>query len=124
MDDCSAPLFASAERPSVRNTDLTNRLSPVAFPVGPALYIMMAPRSVDRPFAWWTGLFVMFTGLLVPILLVEVPPLTDYPNHLARSDVLAYGQERPILNQMVVADWKIVPNLAIDLILPHRSARL
>ena len=60
----------------------------------------------------------MFAGLLVPILLVEVPPLTDYPNHLARSYVLAYGQERAILNQMVVADWKIVPNLATDLILP------
>ena len=60
----------------------------------------------------------MFAGLLVPILLVEVPPLTDYPNHLARSYVLAYGQERPILNQMVVADRKIVPNLTIDLILP------
>jgi len=123
MDDCSAPLFASAERPSVRNTDLTESTEPGSFPRRPSIvYHDGTTPLVDRPFAWWTGLFVMFTGPLVPILLVEVPPLTDYPNHLARSHVLAYGQEQPILNQMVVADWKIVPNLAIDLILPHRSA--
>ena len=98
---------------------LQNRLSLVVFPVRPRIaFHGGATPLVDRPLAWWIGLFIMFAGLLVPILLVEVPPLTDYPNHLARSYVLAYGQERPILNQMVVADWKIVPNLAIDLILP------
>ena len=96
---------------------LQNRLRPVVFPAGPA-YSMTAPPLADRPFAWWTALSVMFAGLLAPILLVEVPPITDYPNHVAGSYVLAYGQERAILNQMVVADWKIVPNLAIDLVLP------
>ena len=119
MDDGSAPFFASAERPSVRNTDLTELTEPGSFPSWPHIAFHGGTTPlVDRPLAWWTGLFIMFAGLLVPILLVEVPPLTDYPNHLARSYVLAYGQERPILNQMVVADWKIVPNLAIDLILP------
>jgi hypothetical protein len=110
MDNGSTRFFASAERSSLRNTDLTVSTAPGSF--------RSTTPFVDRPFAWWTGLLVMFAGLLVPILLVEVPPLTDYPNHLARSYVLAYGQERPIVNQMLIADWKIVPNLAIDLILP------
>ena len=119
MDDGSTPFFTSAERPSVRNIDLTESTEPGGLPSRPHIAFHGGTTPlVDRPFAWWTGLFVMFAGLLVPILLVAVPPLTDYPNHLARSYVLAYGQERPILNQMVVADWKIVPNLAIDLILP------
>ena len=119
MDKGSTPFFASAERSSLRNTDLTVSTEPGSRPPWRHIAFHGSTRPlVDRPFAWWTGLLVMFAGLLVPILLVEVPPLTDYPNHLARSYVLAYGQERPIVNQMVVADWKIVPNLAIDLILP------
>ena len=44
MDDGSAPFFASADRPSVRNTDLQNRLSLVVLPAGPTLHFMTAPR--------------------------------------------------------------------------------
>jgi hypothetical protein len=60
----------------------------------------------------------MLAMLLVPVLLVEVPPLTDYPNHLARCYVLAYGGADPILQQMFTEHWRINPNLGIDLILP------
>ena len=61
MDDCSAPLFASAERPSVRNTDLTESTEPGSFPRRPSIvYHDGTTPLVDRPFAWWTGLFVMF----------------------------------------------------------------
>ena len=108
---------------SVRNIDLTELTEPGGFPSRPHISVSIAAScllSILRS-RWWTGLFVLFEGWLVPILLVAVPSLTHYPNHLARSYVLAYGQERPILNQMVVADWKIVPNLAIDLD-PHLTA--
>jgi hypothetical protein len=119
MENSSTPFFVSAQRSTSQNTDSTVSTEPGDFPRLPHItsFSSTAPL-VDRPFVWWTSLLVMFAGLLVPIVLVEVPPLTDYPNHLARSYVLAYGQDRPLLNQMVVADWKIVPNLAIDLILP------
>jgi hypothetical protein len=72
----------------------------------------------DRPIAWWISLALMLTALLVPILATEVPPLTDYPNHLARCYVLAFGQADPVLSQMFSTHWQIIPNIAVDLLLP------
>jgi hypothetical protein len=56
--------------------------------------------------------------LLVPLALVDVPPLLDYPNHLARAFVLTFGAGDPIVSQMYAAHWAVIPNLATDLILP------
>ena len=39
---------------------------------------------LDRTTTWWVCLGLMLGALLVPLGAVEVPPLTDYPNHLAR----------------------------------------
>ena len=60
----------------------------------------------------------MLTALLVPVLTTPVPPLLDYPNHLARCYLLAFGNGDPVLRQMFVTHWRIIPNIAIDLILP------
>lgn len=73
---------------------------------------------LDRTSTWWTGLVLMLTTLLVPIFVTPVPPLLDYPNHLARCYLLAFGTSDPILSQMFTAHWRIIPNMAIDLILP------
>ncbi len=73
---------------------------------------------LDRSSTWWTSLAVMLTALLVPIMATEMPPLTDYPNHLARCYLLAYGHSDPILSQMFSAHWQVIPNIAVDLILP------
>jgi hypothetical protein len=56
--------------------------------------------------------------LLAPLALVDVPPLLDYPNHLARAVVLAFGARDPLLSQMYAAHWSIIPDLGIDLVLP------
>lgn len=56
--------------------------------------------------------------LLVPLALVDVPPLLDYPNHLARAVVLATGASDPILSRMYAANWAVIPNLGVDLVLP------
>jgi hypothetical protein len=74
--------------------------------------------AVDRPLVWWTSLALMFAALGVPVLAAPVPPLTDYPNHLARCYVLAFGGTDPVLRQMFSAHWQIIPNIAVDLILP------
>jgi hypothetical protein len=60
----------------------------------------------------------MCATLLAPLALVDVPPLLDYPNHLARAYVLALGQHDAFLSRMYATHWAILPNLAIDLILP------
>lgn len=68
---------------------------------------------------WWIGLGLMLATLLVPIALTEVPPLTDYPNHLARCYLLAFGNSDPVLRQMFSIRWQIIPNIAVDLLLPR-----
>jgi hypothetical protein len=64
------------------------------------------------------ALTLMFGALLIPVLAVGVPPLTDYPNHVARCYVLAFGQSDPFLRQMFSAHWQIIPNIGVDLTLP------
>jgi hypothetical protein len=56
--------------------------------------------------------------LLIPLALVDVPPLLDYPNHLARATVLAFGSSDPVLARMYASHWAIIPNLGTDLVLP------
>ncbi len=67
---------------------------------------------------WWVGLALMLATLMAPILVVTVPPLSDYPDHLARCFFLAFGTADPVMGHIFAAKWQLVPNLAIDLILP------
>jgi hypothetical protein len=73
---------------------------------------------LDRAITWWVGLGLMLGCLLIPLILTEVPPLTDYPNHLARCYLLAFGSSDPALRPMFSAHWQIIPNIGVDLILP------
>jgi len=56
--------------------------------------------------------------LVAPLLIVDVPPLVDYPNHLARAFVLASLPSDQVLAKFYSAHWAIIPNLATDLIGP------
>lgn len=56
--------------------------------------------------------------LLAPLLLVDVPPLLDYPNHLARAVFLAFGANDPFMSQYYAAHWAIIPDLGTDLVWP------
>ncbi len=67
--------------------------------------------------AWWTALGVLSALLLAPLLVVDVPPLLDYPNHLARAVILAFPAD-PSLARLAVPHWIITPNLGLDLLLP------
>ena len=80
---------------------------------------VMAASSLFRPdVSWWVA--ATFAGLLaiVPLFLVDVPPLEDYPNHLARAYVLVFGAQDPFLSRMYEPSWHVVPNLGMDLIVP------
>jgi len=67
---------------------------------------------------WWALLVAGCALLLWPLMLVDMPPLLDYPNHLARAFILAQGDRDPVLAEMYAARWAIIPNLAMDAILP------
>lgn len=63
----------------------------------------------------------MMIGLLIvvaaPVLLVDLPPLLDYPNHLARAVALAAaGTDMPAA-QIYKPRWAVIPNLGGDLVL-------
>jgi hypothetical protein len=61
--------------------------------------------------------FVAFAVLLaivsIPIFSTVLPPLVDYPNHLARLHLIAEGG-----NQFYAVHWAPLPDLAADLIVP------
>ncbi len=63
-------------------------------------------------------LWLLCAILAAPLLLVDVPPLLDYPNHLARLFLASSGAGDPVLGRMFVSRWAIIPNLAADLIAP------
>jgi hypothetical protein len=78
-------------------------------------------RSGDRNVRWLlTALLVC--GLLLPLALVPIPPILDYPNHLARMFVLAYGPHDRFFAQVYFQHWAIIPNIGIDMIMPQMLA--
>src|SRR5258705_10194476 len=57
---------------------------------------------------------LLFAVSVAPVVLVEIPAMIDYVNHLARMHVLvdaAAGR----LNPAYVMDWRFYPNLAVDI---------
>ncbi len=64
-------------------------------------------------------LFVFLAALLLaPIWLVPLPPLLDYPNHLARAYILAHaGEHACILDESYAPDWGFYPYLTADVVL-------
>lgn len=68
--------------------------------------------------AWWAALALLSAALLAPLLIADVPPVLDYPNHLARIVLLASGSDDPVMGPIFTPHWAIMPNLAIDVIGP------
>jgi hypothetical protein len=63
------------------------------------------------------ALWVICVALtLSPLMWVRIPPLVDYPNHLARIWILVHGAEIPELALNYVIHWRILPDLAMDLV--------
>lgn len=83
-------------------------------PSPPALQRSPQPTRL----VWWGSLVLASVVLLAPLLVVDVPPILDYPNHLARMVVLGAGSGDPVLSRMYSVQWHIIPNLAIDLVVP------
>ena len=65
--------------------------------------------------AWLpAGIGLSFVALLVPLLLAPLPPLTDYPNNLARFWLLA-NADRPPMPGVYAVTWDTWTNIGIDL---------
>ena len=61
----------------------------------------------------WSAFALLLMLAAVPPFSTVLPPLVDYPNHLARMHLLAEGG-----NAFYAVRWAALPNLAEDLIVP------
>ena len=60
---------------------------------------------------------LLFAASVVPVLSVEIPAMIDYVNQLARMHLLVdAAARRP--NPAYQIDWRLYPNLAVDIIVP------
>lgn len=72
-------------------------------------------ESDDRAIPAILGLAVL--AVLTPVVLVQIPTLWDYPNHLVRLWILAGGAEGTPVAAMYQADWSLArTNIGIDLL--------
>jgi hypothetical protein len=71
----------------------------------------------------WRGLYnryfvlISWCALAVPVMLVRIPPLLDYPGHLARIWLLAGGAQLEPISRIYAVNWpRAWTNIGIDLI--------
>jgi hypothetical protein len=80
---------------------------------------MLARRTARifeaRDWRWFAVVGLLAVVLAAPFALVDVPPVLDYPNHLARYFVLAHPDD-PVLSLMYAPHWGILPNLGMDIL--------
>ena len=80
------------------------------------------PLRRDAPSSARTTIVILALATLfalAPVLAVTVPPLADYPNHLARMHVIAAIGADPDLARYYEIHWAVIPNLAVDAIVPQ-----
>ncbi len=68
---------------------------------------------------WWltVGMFgVLFALCALPILRASVPPLLDYPSHLAHAYIVSHPNDAVLATYYAVT-WKLIPAIAEDVVL-------
>jgi hypothetical protein len=74
--------------------------------------------GVERPSVVAGQTLLVAALIILPLLYTLVPPLEDYPNHLARIFALSSLQGNPLLAQFYEVEWAPIPNLIMDLVAP------
>ena len=66
---------------------------------------------------YWLALCSLVLILVSPLSVDTIPPLLDYPIHLARSYIYGEYENNHILRAMFNIDWRPIPNLGSDVAL-------
>jgi hypothetical protein len=77
---------------------------------------MIVDKTAGASRLWWLSAAVLCAALVSPLFVVDVLPLQDYANHLARLFVLSSGQNDPILSRFYVERWGPIPDLGVDIL--------
>ena len=80
--------------------------SKTAFVIGNRL----PPTNGNDGRLWFVAAMVLVIVLAIPFFVLNVPPVLDYPNHLARYFVLA-DPDDAIMSQMYAPHWTFLPIL-------------
>ncbi len=80
-------------------------------------YLMDKPRAPAVPVRAVVALS-LFAVLLVPFFATPIPPLLDFPDHVAEMYVIAHLPTDPILQQVYSLHWTVVANSGVELIMP------
>ncbi|MDB5447992.1 MAG: hypothetical protein JWQ97_3309 [Phenylobacterium sp.] len=72
-------------------------------------------RITTSGWAWGLAAVFIVAVSLAPFLVVDVPAVLDYPNHLARFYILAHPHD-PVLSLMYAPHWAVLPNVGMDLL--------
>jgi hypothetical protein len=81
-------------------------------PLTPSSPSPPAPPSIR---VWIVCGVLLAVVLLLPFFMVDVPPVLDYPNHLAGFYILAHPAD-PALSRFYAPRWALLPNIATDLL--------
>jgi hypothetical protein len=74
-----------------------------------------AAPSIGR--LWLLFVTIGLCAVAMPALIVDMPPLLDYPNHVVRMWLLGGAVDDPILSKMYAVDWSAAwTNVGVDLI--------
>lgn len=63
----------------------------------------------------------VIVALAVPVVTHPLPPLTDFPNNLARAHVIASIGSDADFQRFYTIEWGVIPNLMMDLLVPVLS---
>lgn len=77
-----------------------------------------ADMSAERPWVVFKQIGLVAALVLLPLFYALVPPLEDYPNHLARMYALSAVGGNEALSRFYEVAWAPIPNLIMDLIVP------
>ncbi len=56
--------------------------------------------------------------LLIPFAVTSIPPLLDFPDHVAEMFVIANTPHDPVLSKMYSIHWTVVANSGVELLMP------
>jgi hypothetical protein len=82
-------------------------------------FISSGPERTSRQALWAAACISLV--LAAPLLASRLPMLGDYSNHLARMYVLKEVPGNAALSAIYEVVWGVIPNLAMDLIVPPLS---
>ena len=90
--------------------------------IGKAQGGISSMETANQPGRLKPGSFIALFSVLMalavaPLFLTELPPLLDYPNHLARMHLLP-SLSSPVLETFYQVAWAPIPNLGMDGVVP------